>query len=526
MTNDENALADLEDDADDTSSKAELMSMAATLQVDNPEAVREVLAEALTHDLDTLDKEALFQTIKKRTGMGIGAIRKQFDAMSGASEKAVRADKTWPFAEFETADDPVPLEKIANKIAKVLRMRIYCTEEEITAVTLWCMGTYGIRPAERGGDRINEAPGPAIYPRLHVNSGSPGSGKTTLLETLSFIACRAVTADSISASAFFRIIDACQPTLLLDESDTWVNGNENIRKVINSGHKRSGSVVINAKDTEDEHADWEPTAYRTFAPVALAGLGGVAATIEDRSIKITLKKSPEFMGKRIRERDLIGLQHLVSPHLVAHGDRLAEAMAEGIDHDEMPDGLFNRTADNWEPLLAIAKLINNEWYEKALAACKSIATRSIAERPLTRAEQLLVDLYAYRRALVIFRWRNRREIRKHKEKGTTVRMSDPVPGWDDPATLIGTTGFTRWMATSDEHSSPWAEGSRFDVNSQKVIGGPTPHKIAKVLKDFGVRATRIDAWSTSAKKNQPVRGYSVKELRKLWKIHNCRERLD
>jgi len=37
----------------------------------------------------------------------------------------------------------------------------------------------------------------------------------------------------------------------------------------------------------------------------------------------------------------------------------------------MPAGIFNRAADNWRPLLAIADLAGGEWPERARQAAQS-----------------------------------------------------------------------------------------------------------------------------------------------------------
>jgi hypothetical protein len=46
----------------------------------------------------------------------------------------------------------------------------------------------------------------------------------------------AVTASNITADAIFRVVAAATPTLCIDEADTFVQGNEDMRGIINSGH--------------------------------------------------------------------------------------------------------------------------------------------------------------------------------------------------------------------------------------------------------------------------------------------------
>ena len=55
---------------------------------------------------------------------------------------------------------------------------------------------------------------------------------------------RGLMASSITASSIFRIIDAHHPTLIIDEADSFMVGNEEMRGVINSSHRRRNAFVI------------------------------------------------------------------------------------------------------------------------------------------------------------------------------------------------------------------------------------------------------------------------------------------
>ena len=65
---------------------------------------------------------------------------------------------------------------------------------------------------------------------MGIESPEKRCGKTTLLSVLNKLVHRPVPAANISSPAFFRVIQELQPTLLIDEADTFlVRGNDELR---------------------------------------------------------------------------------------------------------------------------------------------------------------------------------------------------------------------------------------------------------------------------------------------------------
>jgi hypothetical protein len=58
---------------------------------------------------------------------------------------------------------------------------------------------------------------------------------------------------------------------------------------------------------------------------------------------------------------------------------------------DMPDGVEDRAADVWEPLLAVADLAGGEWPDLARVTAVTLVT-DLAERPPTLGVRLLSDL--------------------------------------------------------------------------------------------------------------------------------------
>ncbi|HEY5011432.1 MAG TPA: hypothetical protein VIK61_01845, partial [Acidimicrobiia bacterium] len=147
--------------------------------------------------------------------------------------------------------------------------------EQADAVTLWIAHTWAFEAAE-------------ATPRLSIQSAEKQSGKTRLLELLDLLVRSSLSVASISAAAMFRLIADGPTTLLIDEADTIFDGRgsgaEDLRGVLNAGYRRGGGVMRAAgKGTGVQR-------FSVFAPVALAGIGRLPDTVQDRSIVIRLKR--------------------------------------------------------------------------------------------------------------------------------------------------------------------------------------------------------------------------------------------
>jgi putative DNA primase/helicase len=105
-----------------------------------------------------------------------------------------------------------------------------------------------------------------------------------LLDILNCLAARALQAANISAAAVFRVVEITQPTLLIDEADTFLRENDELRGVFNAGHRKGGSVL---RTVGDEH---EPRQFSVWAPLAIAMIGHLPDTLHDRSIECRLRR--------------------------------------------------------------------------------------------------------------------------------------------------------------------------------------------------------------------------------------------
>jgi hypothetical protein len=124
----------------------------------------------------------------------------------------------------------------------------------------------------------------SISPRLAIGSPEKGCGKTTLLDVISRLVWRPLSTSNATVAAIFRIVELSCPTLLIDEADTFLPENEELRGILNSGHRRGGSVIRTIGD------DHEPRMFSTFCPCAIALIGKLPGTLADRSVSVELKR--------------------------------------------------------------------------------------------------------------------------------------------------------------------------------------------------------------------------------------------
>src|SRR5260370_15380359 len=98
---------------------------------------------------------------------------------------------------------------------------------------------------------------------------------------------RPLFASEGSGPVLFRLIEYKKPTLLIDEWDSMSSGakREPLRNVVNSGFLSSGCTYR----LESVGGIMVPVRFSTFAPVAVASIGALPATVSDRSIMVPMR---------------------------------------------------------------------------------------------------------------------------------------------------------------------------------------------------------------------------------------------
>jgi len=227
-------------------------------------------------------------------------------------------------------------------------------------------------------------------PRLAMLSPEPESGKTRVLEILDLLTPRPMLVFSPSVAAIFRKLAQEQITLLFDEVDTIFtkrgkdDQNEDLRALLNAGYRRGASIprcVGPRHDVEE---------FAVFAAVALAGIGDLPDTIMTRSIVIKMRRrtTREVIEQyRVRLHEQEG--HALRDQLADWAELVGSAAGKAFPL--LPEGVTDRRAEAWEPLIAIADAAGGTWSERARVASVAdvAATR---ERVPTLGIRLLSDV--------------------------------------------------------------------------------------------------------------------------------------
>ena len=176
-------------------------------------------------------------------------------------------------------------------------------------------------------------------------------------------------ASNVSLSAIFRVIEQSAPTLLIDEADTFAKDNEELRGLLNSGHTRRTAFVLRSVPIGDN--EWAARKFSTWAPMALSGIGRLFPTLEDRSIRIVLKrKLPTEKVLRLPVRDDVEPFATLRRQCARWGHDQVEAIRS--TDPAQPPGLNDRAADNWRPLCAIAAVAGGDWPGRITAAIAAL----------------------------------------------------------------------------------------------------------------------------------------------------------
>jgi putative DNA primase/helicase len=226
-----------------------------------------------------------------------------------------------------------------------------------------------------------------VSPILGIHSPEKECGKTTVLTLLLALTRRALLASNISTAGVFRTVDKYRPTLLVDEADTFLRDNEELRGILNSGHFRAGAhIVRNVGD------DFEPRTFSTWCPKAIALIGELPDTLTSRSIAIQMRRCTAAEETRIEILRLDRLGQLEP--LRRQAWRWAQDVGDALRAADpvLPAGLRGRAADNWRPLLAIADIAGGAWPTLGRAALQQLAT--VGETEQAPAVMLLADLQA------------------------------------------------------------------------------------------------------------------------------------
>jgi hypothetical protein len=262
----------------------------------------------------------------------------------------VTEDFDWNTSPLFTGPDDG--EKVLNELRTVLlEYVIFPSAAAVDAVTLWIAATH----AQRAWNCAT---------RLVIKAPEKRCGKSRLLDVIEATCHKPLITVNISPAALVRSIGEDPPTLLLDEADTVfgkkaADNHEDLRGIVNAGHQRNRPYIR-----------WDPTARAaescpTFAMAAMAGIGDMPETIEDRAVIVEMRRrSPNEMVRPYRTRRDAPRLRRIGESIAAWVEFLEDSLTDATP--DMP--IEDRAADNWEPLVAVADAAGGHWPAKARTA--------------------------------------------------------------------------------------------------------------------------------------------------------------
>src|SRR5688572_31347417 len=121
--------------------------------------------------------------------------------------------------------------ELLDGLSALLRRYVVLPKWGVEALALWVVHTYAFPLRE-------------VTTYVGVVSPEKRCGKTTLLTLLSMLANRALVASNISPPAMIRVIEEVQPTMLIDEADSFLQGEDELRGILNAGYSRESAYVV------------------------------------------------------------------------------------------------------------------------------------------------------------------------------------------------------------------------------------------------------------------------------------------
>jgi hypothetical protein len=269
-----------------------------------------------------------------------------------------------------------------DELTSTLRRFVVLPNWGTEAMALWILHTYAFELRD-------------VSTYVGIESPEKRCGKTTLLGLLSELVNRPVVAANISSPAFFRVIEETRPTLLIDEADTFLQGNDELRGILNSGYAKKTAFVVRMANecairnsNEENSKPWTETfcageggkpgrttqrdrpylgngtqtglrlaRFSSWCPKAVAAIGRLPETLADRCIVVRMqRKTVAEKCERLKSLDGETLRRKCARFVLDHAEEIRSAQPS------IPEAVNDRAADIWEPLFALADLAGKELF--------------------------------------------------------------------------------------------------------------------------------------------------------------------
>lgn len=312
-----------------------------------------------------------YDRCRKRSAAALGVRPDTLDRMV----KNARADDDpqTPFIEPEPWHEPVNPCALLSDLSDTIKRFIVLEPEQANAAALWVAFTWFADVVE-------------VAPLAIINAPEKACGKSQLLTLFGRLVARPLPAANSTAAFLFRAVELWEPTVLIDEADTFIRDNDELKGLVNAGHTRQNAFV--GRVVGDNH---EPKLFKVWGAKALAGIAlekHLPDATMSRAIVFNMRrKLPGESVERLRHADA-GLFDRLASMLAKFADDYRERVRTA--RPSLPDALSDRAQDNWEPLLSVAQCAGADWMKRATAAALSLSSKTEASQ--STGNELLSDI--------------------------------------------------------------------------------------------------------------------------------------
>ena len=361
-------LADLNDDMVSAFNDAEIAEMNRALDQraikDGDDSIIRTLAT-----LDPIQYDKGRAEAAREIGVSVGAIDKAVKAAKAAAPdtNTKGQGRSLEIPEIEPWSEPVKGSDLLDDMCEAMRRYLVLPEGSAETIALWIVHTHAYQCFEH-------------TPRLALTSPEKQCGKTTTLDVIKEMVARPMHTSNMTAPLAFRVVEMVHPTFLVDEADRWLSDKDELIGILNDGHRRGGTTLRLVGD------DHEPRQFSTWSPMAIAMIGRLPDTLADRSVAVRLRR--KRATERVHEFRSDRTDDLRT--LARRAARWAQDNQVTLGSSDPAMGqLFNRSADNWRPLIAIADAAGGDWPTRVRSIAHSAET---AKQDQSTRAMLLADL--------------------------------------------------------------------------------------------------------------------------------------
>jgi len=351
----------------DTPSGGELIELTSNDSINQPSESEVIAGLALLSPME-------YDRARKEQARALGIQVKTLDALvkTARSEVGSNEDRL-PFPDVEPHEEPIDPAQVLDEIVTIIHRFIVIDIEDAYALALWIAFTWFIDDVD-------------VAPLLIINAPERACGKSQTLDLSSLMSCKPLSASNSTTAGLFRACELWGPTIFIDEADTFIRGNDELKGLINAGHTRTSAFVLRV--VGDNH---EPKMFRVWGAKAFAGIAldkHLPDATMSRGIIINLRRKLAHESvSRIRhaEKDLFTT---IASKLARFSEDYSQEVRAA--RTVLPEELDDRSQDNWEPLLSIAYCAGEEWFKRAVTA--AIKLSNSGEKSVSISNQLLMDI--------------------------------------------------------------------------------------------------------------------------------------